>query len=67
MNIEIRDDTFKKIVDPNVSIQQLATGFEFTEGPVWNPIENALIFSDMPGNIMPVSYTHLTLPTNREV
>ena len=52
MNIEIRDDTFKKIVDPNVSIQQLATGFEFTEGPVWNPIENALIFSDMPGNIM---------------
>ena len=52
MNIEIRDDAFKKIVDPNASIQQLATGFEFTEGPVWNPIENALIFSDMPGNIM---------------
>ena len=31
-------------------LEQIATGFLFTEGPVWNP-EGFLLFSDMPGNI----------------
>ncbi len=29
---------------------RLCTGFGFTEGPVWIPWDNALIFSDIPGN-----------------
>jgi len=29
---------------------RLCTGFGFTEGPVWIPTDNALIFSDIPGN-----------------
>jgi gluconolactonase len=29
---------------------RLCTGFGFTEGPVWAPADNALLFSDIPGN-----------------
>lgn len=29
---------------------RLCTGFGFTEGPVWVPFDNALLFSDIPGN-----------------
>ena len=52
MNIEIRDERFRDIVGEDVDIEQLATGFDFTEGAVWNRAENHLIFSDLPGNIM---------------
>ena len=47
------------------------------ECPVWVPEENALYWVDIPAGGLqrwsaenghvPVSYTHLTLPTNREV
>jgi gluconolactonase len=30
--------------------EQLATGFLFTEGPVWHPTGKFLLFSDMPGD-----------------
>ena len=29
---------------------RLCTGFGFTEGPIWIPADNALVFSDIPGN-----------------
>jgi len=32
-------------------LQKLATGFLFTEGPIWNKGGNFLLFSDMPGDI----------------
>ncbi len=31
---------------------RLCTGFGFTEGPIWIPAGNALVFSDIPGNRM---------------
>ncbi|HEX6211981.1 MAG TPA: SMP-30/gluconolactonase/LRE family protein [Methylomirabilota bacterium] len=31
-------------------IEQLGTGFLFTEGPVWHPAGKFLLFSDMPGD-----------------
>lgn len=31
---------------------RLCTGFGFTEGPIWVPHDNALVFSDIPGNRM---------------
>jgi gluconolactonase len=40
------------IVDKDAPVEQLATGFIFTEGPVWHPYERHLIFSDMPGDHM---------------
>ena len=30
--------------------QLLCSGFVFTEGPVWVPADNALVFSDIPSN-----------------
>jgi gluconolactonase len=31
---------------------RLCTGFGFTEGPLWIPHDNALLFSDIPANRM---------------
>jgi gluconolactonase len=32
-------------------LEKLATGFWFTEGPIWNKEGNYLLFSDMPGDV----------------
>ncbi len=32
------------------SIEQVASGFDFTEGPIWHPGEKSVIFSDILGN-----------------
>jgi gluconolactonase len=42
---------FTDLVDPWAPVRQIGTGFQFTEGPVWHPRENYLLFSDMPGDI----------------
>lgn len=52
MTVDIRSDAFRDIVGDDVELEQLGTGFDFTEGPVWHPYEKHLIFSDMPGNHM---------------
>jgi len=41
---------FARIVPPESKIERLATGFLFTEGPVWNANRGHLLFSDIPGN-----------------
>ena len=38
------------------SLEKLATGFIFTEGPVWNTAEGCLFFSDIPADKM-MAYT----------
>jgi len=38
------------VIDPDARLEQLADGFWFTEGPAWNPVEQALVFSDIPGD-----------------
>ncbi len=52
MNVEIRDDRFRRVIGGDVEIERLASGFDFTEGPIWHPRAQHLIFSDMPGNHM---------------
>ncbi len=52
MTVEIHDPRFREIVGDSVEIEQLGTGFDFTEGPVWHPVGRYLIFSDMPGDHM---------------
>lgn len=52
MSVEIRDERFRQVVGDDAPLEQLGTGFKFTEGAVWNPATEHLIFSDMPGNIM---------------
>src|SRR5688572_24795530 len=31
-------------------LEQVATGFRFTEGPLWDPRDGSLLFSDIPAN-----------------
>ena len=52
MNVEIRDERFRHVVGYDAPVEELAGGFDFTEGAVWNHVAGSLIFSDMPGNVM---------------
>ena len=45
------DTRFHQLVDPAEPVRQLASGFTFTEVPLWHPVEQSLIFSDMPADI----------------
>lgn len=51
MNLEIADRSILNLVDENVDPEQICTGFQFTEGPIWHPVEQCLYFSDMPGDV----------------
>lgn len=52
MKLEILDSRIKTILDTNVELETVATGFEFTEGPIWHPYEKHLTFSDIVGSTM---------------
>jgi gluconolactonase len=52
MVTEIRHPRMRHIVGDDVSLEQVAGGFEFIEGPVWHPREDFLIFSDIAGDRM---------------
>ena len=49
-DVVVLDDRFRKIVLPNAAIQRIATGFDFTEGPVWFGDGRYLLFSDIPND-----------------
>jgi gluconolactonase len=42
---------FENLIDPYAPVGQLGTGFDFTEGPIWHPVDHYLLFSDMPGDV----------------
>ena len=52
MTTEIRNNLFRKVVGDETTVERLATGFDFTEGPIWHPREKHLTFSDMPSDHM---------------
>ena len=43
-------NAFQQLVGDSPAVEQLGTGFMFTEGPIWNPESKELFFSDMPGD-----------------
>ncbi len=43
---------FEQIVTKESKLEKIATGFVFTEGPVWDAKIKCLFFSDIPANIM---------------
>ncbi|BCH60932.1 gluconolactonase [Agrobacterium vitis] len=47
---EISDPVFGRFVMGNAPIKQLATGFDWVEGPVWFGDLDCLLFSDIPNN-----------------
>ena len=49
-SIIVNDPILNKVISEKESIEILAEGFEWTEGPLWLEGENKLIFSDIPNN-----------------
>jgi gluconolactonase len=47
---EISDPRFRRYVLDNASLEVLATGFRWVEGPVWMGDADCLLFQDLPGN-----------------
>jgi gluconolactonase len=47
--ISVQSDRVRQLVDENAEVEQIATGFSFTEGPIWMA-DGSLHFSDMPGD-----------------
>jgi gluconolactonase len=45
------DPAFDALISTDAKIEKVATGFTFTEGPLWRP-EGVLWFSDVPGNLV---------------
>ncbi|MDG4717837.1 MULTISPECIES: SMP-30/gluconolactonase/LRE family protein [Thalassospira] len=45
---EIVDSRFRDLVLANVSLRKLSSGHLWTEGPVWVPAHQCLLFSDIP-------------------
>jgi len=39
------------LVEEGAGVERLATGFGFTEGPIWHPDQNVLFFSDLAADI----------------
>jgi gluconolactonase len=50
LGVRAESERLYELVDEDVEVEQLGTGFTFTEGPIWNPAGNFLLFSDMPGD-----------------
>jgi gluconolactonase len=40
------------LLDPDAVVERVATGFKFTEGPVWHPTHAYLLFSDLADNVI---------------
>jgi gluconolactonase len=49
MPVAVQSEKIRELVDENVEVEQIATGFLFTEGPIWMA-DGSLHFSDMPGD-----------------
>ncbi|MBD2183001.1 SMP-30/gluconolactonase/LRE family protein [Aerosakkonema funiforme] len=48
--LESKSNNFPSLFPNKVKIDRVATGFQFTEGPIWFAEENYLLFSDIPAN-----------------
>ncbi len=51
-SVERLDDEINTLIDENAVIEILADGFTWSEGPVWVPEIDAVLFTDVPKNKM---------------
>jgi len=49
MAVAVHSDKLLALIDEGAQVEQIATGFTFTEGPIWMS-DGSLHFSDMPGD-----------------
>lgn len=45
------DPGFRRLIDEHAPVRQVGSGFTFTEGPIWHPVDHYLLFSDMPADV----------------
>ena len=48
--IDAKSPAIYELVEEGSAVERVATGFTFTEGPIWHP-DGYLLFSDMPGDV----------------
>ena len=48
--VVIHNEKLAALLPQNTKVEVLADGFQWTEGPLWLPSENKLLFSDIPQN-----------------
>jgi gluconolactonase len=46
----VNHEALHQLVNLDIPIENVVTGFDFVEGPIWHPRERSLIFSDILGN-----------------
>ncbi len=51
-HIERWDAAIDSVLSPEASMEIIAEGFDWSEGPVWHAGENELLFSDVPANVV---------------
>jgi gluconolactonase len=49
--IKLKSESLAELIDPGAEAERVASGFSFTEGPIWNQEGEFLLFSDMPGDV----------------
>ncbi len=50
MSVETRDPRFASVVGEDPPVEEIGSGFLFTEGPLWHSGAAYLLFSDIPGD-----------------
>jgi gluconolactonase len=50
MDVEVLSPRLAAVLSADADLEQVATGFVFTEGPLWDPGDGSLLFSDIPAN-----------------
>ncbi len=50
MSIVEKISTVEDLIEPGADFELVVSGFDFAEGPIWQPAEQTLIFSDILGN-----------------
>lgn len=51
-SVEVLDPRMLRHVDERARFERIATGFEWSEGPVWDSDAACLLFSDVPNNVV---------------
>ncbi len=51
MGIDTKSQKLSGLIEEGARVERVATGFTFTEGPIWHPKDKYLLFSDMPGDV----------------
>ena len=50
VTIIVDSPEFAELVDPDAQMTEIGSGYQFSEGPVWDVRDEALVFSDIPGD-----------------